>query len=137
MDQNGVAIAGALTVSAIGINETYGSPGARILKIGGPNGFGSTHGASFGQGHDTLLIATSVQQAADVSMGVGDDYAAGGAGNDLLHGDAGFDQLVGNGGNDKFLAMPTMTRSKVTPARTISTAARARTRSPTRIPPSP
>ncbi len=101
LDQNGNLMPGVLTVSAFGINEMYGSADAPILKIGGPNAFGNTHGASFGQGDDTLMIAASVLAAADVSMGAGNDYATGGAGDDVLRGDDGFDQLVGNGGNDQ------------------------------------
>jgi Ca2+-binding RTX toxin-like protein len=100
-DENGNLIAGTLTVSAFGINEMYGSPGAPILKIGGANALGSTHGASFGQGNDSLVIAASVAATADVFMGAGHDYATGGAGDDVLRGEDGFDELVGHGGGDQ------------------------------------
>ncbi len=100
VDADGNVIAGTLTVSAFGINEMYGSPDAPIQHIGGEFGFG-IHGADFGQGDDSLVIAASVAATADVYMGTGNDYASGGAGADVLRGDDGFDHLLGNGGDDK------------------------------------
>ena len=73
------AVAGTLVVSAFGIDETYGSAMAPVFRIGGKDAAGKD-GVNFGQGNDVLFIDAAVTQAADVFMGVGDDFASGGDG---------------------------------------------------------
>ena len=83
-------IPGALAISAFGVTQVFGGPGAGPVRISG----------NLGLGDDSLVLSADVTQAIDVGGGKGDDMIVGGAGADRIRGEDGNDYLVGNGGND-------------------------------------
>ena len=87
----GVAIPGALAVSAFGLAEQYGNAAAAADLI-------------VADGHDqrdTIVVAADVRQDAHLNGGTGDDLLVGGAGNDIINGQADGDRLIGGAGNDQ------------------------------------
>lgn len=90
-DDDGKLIPNQLDVSALGINEHYGSNGNVPNFIY----------AQMGNERDQIVIAADVVQNAHLEGNGGDDLVVGGAGNDELYGDDGEDHLIGGAGNDK------------------------------------
>lgn len=91
-DADGVRIPGAMTVSAFGLLEQYGTAAnpATIIK------------ARMGADRDTVVVAADIVERAELNGGAGEDLLVGGAGNDLIEGgntDEG-DHLIGGAGND-------------------------------------
>jgi Ca2+-binding RTX toxin-like protein len=97
IDSDGHLIAGALTVSAFGIMENYGTAANPMQQIFADD----SHGNSLGNGNDSLIVDATVTQAVIADGGIGDDRITGGAGNDKLSGGDGFDILIGGVGDDE------------------------------------
>ena len=90
-----------ITQTAAGVMVAYSAPSARAVNFGPFTPAQDGRIIVFGQsGNDRVEVRTSVQYAAEIHGGDGDDKLYGGNFNDQVYGDAGNDTVSGGAGDD-------------------------------------